>query len=190
MSIQTTNPYTGQVVKSFRPLNDDELEHKISDAHKAYDSWKTTPIAERAKYLHKVSELMLERKHELAMQDKAMEFEKLRGSTRMAEIGAYSQGAWNTGALEVLKESITVQAKATGVRWVDALSASVRPIITYWFMSLYCSVKITGFIAAIKGGVVWLVAIPMMWGPDDMAVWAGWLNFWFVGRVFEKTSKV
>ena len=66
MSIQTTNPYTGQVVKSFRPINDDELEHKISDAHKAYDSWKTTPIAERAKYLHKVSELMLERKHELA----------------------------------------------------------------------------------------------------------------------------
>lgn len=66
MSIQTTNPYTGQVVKSFRPINDDELEHKISDAHKAYDSWKTTPIAERAKYVHKVSELMLERKHELA----------------------------------------------------------------------------------------------------------------------------
>lgn len=66
MSIQTTNPYTNKVVKSFRPLNDEELEHKISDAHKAYDTWKTTPIAERAKYLQKVSELMLERKHELA----------------------------------------------------------------------------------------------------------------------------
>lgn len=66
MSIQTTNPYTNKVVKSFRPLNDEELEHKISDAHKAYETWKTTPIAERAKYLHKVSELMLERKHELA----------------------------------------------------------------------------------------------------------------------------
>ncbi len=66
MSIQTTNPYTGQVVKSFRPINDDELEHKISDAQKAYEIWKTTPISERAKYLHKVSELMQERKHELA----------------------------------------------------------------------------------------------------------------------------
>jgi succinate-semialdehyde dehydrogenase/glutarate-semialdehyde dehydrogenase len=66
MSIQTTNPYTNIVVKSFKPLNEDELEHKISDAHKAFASWKTTPIAERAKYLHKVSELMLERKHELA----------------------------------------------------------------------------------------------------------------------------
>lgn len=66
MSIQTTNPYTNKVVKSFKPLNEDELEQKIANAHKAFDSWKTTPIAERAKYLHKVSQLMRERKHELA----------------------------------------------------------------------------------------------------------------------------
>ena len=65
MSIQTTNPYTNKVVKSFRPLNEDELEQKITEAHRAYDTWKTTPIAERAKYLTKVSELMLERKEEL-----------------------------------------------------------------------------------------------------------------------------
>ncbi|WP_026976901.1 NAD-dependent succinate-semialdehyde dehydrogenase [Flavobacterium tegetincola] len=66
MSIQTTNPYTNKVVKSFHPINEDELEQKITAAHKAYQSWKTTPIAERAKYLHKVAELMLERKQELA----------------------------------------------------------------------------------------------------------------------------
>ncbi|CAM4073595.1 NAD-dependent succinate-semialdehyde dehydrogenase [Flavobacterium antarcticum] len=66
MSIQTTNPYTNKVVKTFDPLTEDQLEQKIANAHKSYASWKTTPIAERAKYLHKVSELMLERKHELA----------------------------------------------------------------------------------------------------------------------------
>ena len=51
MSIQTTNPYTNKVVKSFKPLTEEELEHKISDAHKAYESWKTTPIEDRGKYL-------------------------------------------------------------------------------------------------------------------------------------------
>lgn len=66
MSIQTTNPYTNKVVKSFKPLTEEELEHKISDAHKAYESWKTTPIENRGKYLQKVADLMLERKHELA----------------------------------------------------------------------------------------------------------------------------
>ena len=66
MSIQTTNPYTNKVVKTFDPLTETQLEQKISNAHKAFETWKTTPIAERAKYLHKVAELMLKRKHELA----------------------------------------------------------------------------------------------------------------------------
>ncbi len=33
-----------------------------------------------------------DRGHELAMQDKALEFEKLRGASRMAELGAASDG--------------------------------------------------------------------------------------------------
>jgi len=41
-----------------------------------------------------------ERGHELAMQDKALEFEKLRGAQRMSEIAAAAEGAWNTGAIE------------------------------------------------------------------------------------------
>ena len=55
MSIQTKNPYTNKVVKSFEPLTEDQLEQKIDAAHKAYDLWKKTPIVERAKYLQKVS---------------------------------------------------------------------------------------------------------------------------------------
>mgnify|MGYP000903934696 CR=1 FL=1 len=34
-----------------------------------------------------------EHAHEPAMQDKALEFEKLRGATRMAEIGASAEAA-------------------------------------------------------------------------------------------------
>ena len=47
-----------------------------------------------------------ERGHELAMQDKALEFEKLRGASRMAEIGANADAAWNTGAIDALKDAI------------------------------------------------------------------------------------
>ena len=52
-----------------------------------------------------------ERGHELAMQDKALEFEKLRGAQRMSEIGAAADGAWNTGAIETLRRD---------GRWRDA----------------------------------------------------------------------
>ena len=49
-----------------------------------------------------------ERGHELAMQDKALEFEKLRGAQRMSEIGAAADGAWNTGAIETLRGNTMV----------------------------------------------------------------------------------
>ena len=127
-----------------------------------------------------------ERGHELAMQDKALEFEKLRGAQRMAEIGAAADAAWNTGAIDALKEAVAAQGRRSGVRWADALSASVRPVITYWFMALYCAAKTAAFGAALSAGADWSTAVLHTWTEADQALWAGVLNFWFLGRVFEK----
>ena len=127
-----------------------------------------------------------ERAHELAMQDKALEFEKLRGAQRMSEIGAAADAAWNTGAIEALKEAVHAQGKRSGVRWADALSSSVRPVITYWFMALYCAAKTAAFAGAISGGSDWGIAVLHAWTEADQALWAGVLNFWFLGRVFDR----
>ena len=127
-----------------------------------------------------------ERGHELAMQDKALEFEKVRGASRMAEIGASADAAWNTGAMEAFKEAVAGQGRPSGVKWADALSTSVRPIITYWFMALYCAAKAAGFVAALNSGAGWGAAVLAAWSDADQALWAGVLNFWFVGRVFER----
>jgi len=127
-----------------------------------------------------------ERGHELAMQDKALEFEKLRGAQRMAEIGAAAESAWNIGAIDALKEAVAAQGQRTGVGWADALSASVRPVITYWFMGLYCSAKTAAFAAAVTAGAGWGEAILHAWTDADQALWAGVLNFWFLGRVFDR----
>ena len=127
-----------------------------------------------------------ERKHELAMQDKALEFEKLRGAQRMAEIGAAADGAWNTGAVEAFKESVLAQGRVSGLKWVDALSSSVRPVLTYWFMSLYCAAKAAAFVGALNAGSGWIDAVTHAWSEADQALWAGVLNFWFLGRVFDR----
>jgi len=127
-----------------------------------------------------------ERSHELAMQDKALEFEKLRGAQRMAEIGATADAAWNTDALDALKDAIAAQGQNSGVKWVDGLSSSVRPVITYWFMALYCAAKSAAFASAVTAGTGWDVAILHSWTEADQALWAGVLNFWFLGRVFDR----
>ena len=127
-----------------------------------------------------------ERSHELSMQDKALEFEKLRGAQRMGEIGASADAAWNTGAIEALRDAVRGQGEKTGVAWADALSSSVRPVITYWFMALYCAAKTAAFVAAVTAGAGWGAAILHAWTEADQALWAGVLNFWFLGRVFDR----
>jgi hypothetical protein len=127
-----------------------------------------------------------ERGHELAMQDKALEFEKIRGAQRMAEIGSQADAAWNTGAIEALRDAVRTQGERTGVWWADALSSSVRPIITYWLMALYCAAKTVAFIAALNAGAGWGAAVLTAWSEADQALWAGVLNFWFLGRVFDR----
>lgn len=127
-----------------------------------------------------------ERSHELAMQDKALEFEKLRGAQRMAEIGASADAAWDVGAIDALREAVSAQGQRSGVRWADALSISVRPVITYWFMAIYCAAKTAAFAAAVTAGTGWDVAILHAWTEADQALWAGVLNFWFLGRVFDR----
>ena len=127
-----------------------------------------------------------ERSHELSMQDKALEFEKLRGAQRMGEVGASADAAWNTGAIEALRDAVRGQGEKTGVAWADALSSSVRPVITYWFMALYCAAKTAAFVAAVTAGAGWGAAILHAWTEADQALWAGVLNFWFLGRVFDR----
>lgn len=127
-----------------------------------------------------------ERSHELSMQDKALEFEKLRGAQRMGEIGASADADWNTGAIEALRDAVRGQGEKSGVAWADALSSSVRPVITYWFMALYCAAKTAAFVAAVTAGAGWGAAILHAWTEADQALWAGVLNFWFLGRVFDR----
>ena len=129
-----------------------------------------------------------ERSHELSMQDKAIEFEKIRGAQRMSEIGASADAAWNSGAIDAFKEAIASQGKPTGVPWADALSSSVRPIITYWLMALYCAANTVAFVAALNAGAGWGAAVLAAWSEADQALWAGVLNFWFLGRVFDRVK--
>jgi hypothetical protein len=75
------------------------------------------------------------------------------------------------------------------VKWADALSTSVRPIITYLFMALYCTTKGTAFFAALNGGAGWVEAVQAAWTAADQALWSGVLNFWFLSRTFEKVGR-
>ena len=66
MAIKTTNPATNEVVASFEEMTAPQIEVAISTAHSTFQVWKKTSYEERAKLLHKVAELMRQKKNTLA----------------------------------------------------------------------------------------------------------------------------
>jgi succinate-semialdehyde dehydrogenase/glutarate-semialdehyde dehydrogenase len=66
MSIQTVNPYTNKVVKSFEEMTEKTVDTLIEKSSKAFKEWKETSLAERSKLLHKVAKLMRDKKGSLA----------------------------------------------------------------------------------------------------------------------------
>lgn len=64
-SIKTVNPATNQVEKEYPVMSDQEIEVIFADADKAFQTWRKTSFATRAKLLHRVAEILRERKVEL-----------------------------------------------------------------------------------------------------------------------------
>jgi succinate-semialdehyde dehydrogenase / glutarate-semialdehyde dehydrogenase len=66
MSIQSTNPATNTVVKTFEEMTAPAVEQAIATATATFASWKNTPFSERAALLHRVAGLLRDKKKELA----------------------------------------------------------------------------------------------------------------------------
>jgi len=58
MTYATTNPYTGEVLKTFPEATDSEINQAIEAANKAFLSWKKTSFAERAKVMQSAADLL------------------------------------------------------------------------------------------------------------------------------------
>jgi len=55
-------------------------------------------------------------------------------------------------------------------------------------MGLYSTAKTAIFVSAVDAGNVWHEAIALSWTDSDMALWASILNFWFLGRVWDRVK--
>ncbi len=66
MSIQSTNPATNKVVKTFEEMSETTVEQSIAKSVETFASWKKTDYSKRAALLHNVAGLLRKNKKELA----------------------------------------------------------------------------------------------------------------------------
>jgi hypothetical protein len=134
----------------------------------------------------KLLDVKNEREHELRMLGKEMEFAKIKGEISMRETVATMTVAEIGAMSEALKEQGET-SRAAG-KFVSAISALVRPLVTYWFIVLYSAVKIATMMTAYDDNGNWKEVLINTWNKDDMAMLMLILTFWFVGRVWERNK--
>lgn len=129
-----------------------------------------------------------ERQHELAMFARQCELEQLRGQQKLAEIGAQHSMAVDVGVLDAFKSAVeqqTEMAKAAG-GWVASLSASVRPVITYWVLAVWSFAHLWFAWMSYRTGMEPTEVFKMMMSADFAALVAGTINYWFLDRTLAK----
>lgn len=136
------------------------------------------------KYLDKKNE----RAHELEMFKNQCELEAQRGSQKMQEIGAQRDMAVDTGVMAAFKAAIDSQtelAKSAG-GWVAGLSASVRPVVTYWILLVWSFAHLWLAINGWSNGLPATDVFKLMMSADFVALVSGTINYWFMDRTLAK----
>jgi len=137
--------------------------------------------------------------HELAMMDKQVQLETLKGANRTAEINTQHaatmsesqlQGDISTALkmMDATSAALQSQMQKVGIWWVDALNMLVRPLTTYYFLGCYGIVKTAMIVVALRTSDPW-ASIIQCWTTEDAAILSAILGFWFVGRTFERAKK-
>ena len=127
-----------------------------------------------------------ERSHELRLGEQNLRLVELQQKGQLAIADRTAEQAQFVSAMQAMQAGIEAQGKPTGIKWVDAMAATVRPIITYWLFLLYAMVKAAMISIAIESQVGIEKALLASWGPADDAMLSAILTFWFVGRVWER----
>lgn len=66
MAYQTTNPYTGEILRTFPDATDAEVAQALERGHTAFQQWRLQPVRERVTFLQKAADLLRARHTEYA----------------------------------------------------------------------------------------------------------------------------
>lgn len=124
-----------------------------------------------------------DRDHELKILDRQIERMRKGHQVRLEEIQYQSDAG--------IAKALYKHARFTGVKWVDALAGTVRPVLTYAFFLLYAVMKYAQWCVAwvMVGQESWAEAILNIWHLEDQALFATVISFWFGQRMIQKARE-
>lgn len=125
--------------------------------------------------------------HEFRMTELQLRIDRARAAQALDLMQAQGAIVQEAQELQAIVQAARDQGKLTGIAWIDGLSSSVRPVLTYWWcMVLYTAAKIVLVIGA------WPVEMPalaaLLLSDFDRSIVASIIGFWFTDRVLRRSK--
>lgn len=125
-----------------------------------------------------------DRDHEYRMTSLQLEIDKARAEQDIDKVHAVGEVANQLQEMQAYIAAIGVQGQKTGIGWVDALNATVRPVMTYWWLSLFTGYKLASIYNA--WNAPWDQFVSALWTTNDAGILSLIIGFWFVDRAIRK----
>jgi hypothetical protein len=117
-----------------------------------------------------------DRKHELSILQMQLEQQRQGHVNRLQEIQVAADG---------IEARALYKTYSIGIKWVDALNGTVRPVLAYSFFLLYSVIKYAQ-ISLLLDFTPILEALPLIWHGEDQTIFAGIISFYFGQRAMSK----
>lgn len=128
--------------------------------------------------------------HEYRMAQLQLEIDRARATQAIDLANVQAGIAQGQGELAAWADAIKGQAEKTGNSWADGMSASVRPVLTYWWcLVLYTAAKVCTIAVAWQAHPTIATLSPLLVTDFDQAVISSILSFWFVDRAIRRAAK-
>lgn len=130
--------------------------------------------------IFKVYQDKLDKKHELALLDKQLQADASEHMYKMEAIGVKA---------DIAEMKALYGTYHSGIKWVDALNATVRPVLAYSFFLLYFVIKLCMIVQSTDMGVPLADSVLGVWGVEDQAIFAGIISFYFGKRQMDRVMR-
>lgn len=126
----------------------------------------------------------LDYEHELRTMEMQMQLDEQRAKLHLQEVAAVAEANVEESWASALSSALESEGRRTGDKFIDRLSASVRPVLTYWWcMLLYTSYKVVLAIVAYRADADLPEFARIIVTEFDATVIGSIFGFWFVDRV-------
>ena len=127
--------------------------------------------------------------HEYRMTQLQLDIDKNRASQQLDLVHANAEMQDNAMDFQALMDAIKGQSVVTGIKWIDGLSSSVRPILTYWWcMVLYTSYKLVLLYSLLNSHADLVTIAAQLITEFDRSILGSIFAFWFVDRALRKSK--